>query len=141
MTAGSTEIETLVASWESAERELREGGYQHEADVVAVCREALARTIDRQGAARTRVLLRVWADDAAVLKTYGYQSAAESLWRCREALEAALESEPGERKPGAADGRPSGAPAEWRPVPPPGSLRTSPRSSGERRPGGEAELR
>lgn len=93
MSEASTELETLATGWAEAERELRDDGYGREAHVVAVCREAVAEQLKRQGASRLRVLLRVWADDAAVLKTYGYQSAAECLWRCREALKAALEAE------------------------------------------------
>ena len=114
MVAESTELERLVASWESVERELRNAGYEREADVLTVCRESLASQLDRDGGTRARVLLRVWADDAAVLKTYGYPSAAESLWRCRDGLAGALEADgraasPASRRP--SDGRPGRRPA------------------------------
>lgn len=93
MTVRMTEIETLSASWESAERVLRDWGHEPEAEVVALCREELRDEIARKGEMRLGELVRGWTESAAVLDTYGHGDQAESLRRCTEQLRAKLQWE------------------------------------------------
>lgn len=95
MTVRMTEMETLSASWESAERVLRDWGHEPEAEVVALCREELRDEIARKGEMRLGELVRGWTEGAAVLETYGHGDQAESLRRCSTQLRAQLQWEEG----------------------------------------------
>lgn len=93
MTVRMTEMETLTASWESAERVLRDWGHEPEAEVVAMCRGELREEIARKGQMRLGELIRGWAESAAVLEAYGHGDQAGSLRRCTEQLRAKLQWE------------------------------------------------